>query len=287
MAILLVDSYSLLFRAHYALPPMSTSEGEPTGALYGVSLLLLKLLREERPEGVAFALDAPGGTFRHDVAPSYKAGRARVDEALLQQLGRFDELVAALGVPAHRVPGFEADDLLASLASRLEAPAVIVSGDRDLFQCVGPRVEVLFTGRRGGPQERYDLAAIDARYGVAPRQLPSVTALVGDPADNLPKVEGVGIKTACRWVREHGDVAGVLSAAASLKPAGAAAALVAVADLVRQSEVLGTRRCDVPLGEPLHGPITDAGLDALAALFAALEFGSLLPRLDKLRADQR
>ncbi|MEM6788262.1 MAG: 5'-3' exonuclease H3TH domain-containing protein [Myxococcota bacterium] len=279
MTVLLVDSHSLLFRAHHALPPMNTTAGEPTQAVYGTSVLLLKLLREVRPTGLAFAFDTPTKTFRHQAFAGYKAGRARVDDGLVRQLRRFDDVVTALGAPAHRHPGYEADDVLATLAAQSEADVLVVTGDRDLFQTIDRRVEVLFVGRRGGPHERYDLAAIDRRYpGVSPALLPSVTALVGDPADNLPKVPGIGIKTAVDLVRRYGDVAGVLAHRDALRPR-VRAALTDAADQIRQSEVLARLRRDVPVTAPLWAPVAASAPERLAGLFEALEFRSLLPRL--------
>src|SRR5262249_26458007 len=144
---LLLDGYSLLFRAFYALPPMTTTRGEPTGALYGTSVLLLKLLREEAPDGIAVAVDAGGATVRHEAHPTYKAGRAPAPNPLREQIVRLPELVAAMGAPLHRLPGWEADDLLATLTRRIR-PTLVVSGDTDLLQVVDLDTTVLFVGRR-------------------------------------------------------------------------------------------------------------------------------------------
>jgi DNA polymerase-1 len=272
---LLVDSHSLLFRSFHGLPPLSTSWGAPTSALYGFLSLLLKLMKERRPGGLAFALDAPGPTFRHEAMEGYKAGRAPLHPELVAQLVRFEEVLEAFACPAFRVPGYEADDVLATLA--VEGPAVVASGDRDLFQVVTEDVEVAFVGRRGGGVEAYDLAAVRARYGIEPLQLPSYVALVGDPADNLPKVPGVGPKTASRWVAAHGTIDGVLAARDALAPARSVPALVAMADTVRRSERLATLVRDVPLPD---GPRSGRpSLRAVDALLGRLEMASLQRRL--------
>lgn len=283
--VLLLDGYSLLFRAHHALPPMSTEAGEPTSALYGFSALLLKLLREETPAGLAFAIDAPGGSFREIAYPDYKAGRAPTDPALIRQLQRFPALLEATGAPVHCVAGVEADDVLATLGRNLAGAgggALVVSGDRDLLQVVGPGVEVLFVGGRGQPPVRYDAAAVERRFGLAPDRLPSFIALVGDPADNLAGVPGVGPKTAARWIRDHGSVAAVLSDLDALEPARLRAPVRGRAAELIRDEGLARLRGDVPLTPPPWGPITDDGLARLRALFEALEFRSLLPRLEHL-----
>src|SRR4051812_47967673 len=183
---LLLDTYSLFFRAFHALPLMSTRSGEPTSALYGLSSLLLKLLREQRGAALAFALDAPQATFRHDRFDEYKAGRAPTPSLLALQFDRLEELLAAFGVPVFRAPGFEADDVLATLAKEarmLTVPALVVSGDRDLLQLAGGTIKVNFVGRRGKEAQVYDEAAVLARFGVLPEALPAYVGLVGDTSD--------------------------------------------------------------------------------------------------------
>ena len=283
---LLVDTYSVFFRAHHALPPMNTRSGEPTSALYGFSAALLAELARRPPALLAFALDAPQRTFRHERLASYKANRDATPAPLVAQLGRLRELLAAFGVPAFAVPGMEADDVLATLAARLSAEGadvLIMSGDRDLLQTVGEHVRVLFVGARGQKPTIYDAARVEARFGVCPARLPSYVALVGDPSDNLPRVPGVGPRTAARWVSEHERVAGMLAHVAELAPARLGAVLAAHEAQALESELLATLRRDVPLGAgPIALPVSAAARDALAALFAQLEFKSLGPRLAAL-----
>ena len=277
---LLLDCFSLLFRAHYALPPMNTRDGTPTSALYGFSVLLIKLLREQRPSAVAFAADTGAARSRVERYPAYKAGRPPMPDGLSGQLRRLPEIAAALGVPLHRAPAeLEADDVLATAAARSDR-ALVVSGDRDLLQVVRDGVDLLFVGQRAASHVRYDRAKVIERFGVEPEKLPSITALVGDSSDNLPGVAGVGVKTAARWVAEHGDVAGILAAIDSLTPARLRPAITAAAETLLLSEELATLRRDLELAEPLAAPLTRAGLEALAALFETLEFTSLIGRLE-------
>jgi DNA polymerase-1 len=284
---LLLDTYSLFYRAFHALPPMNTTSGEPTQALYGLSVLLLKLLREERPSALAFALDAPQATFRHESYAQYKAGRAETPRELVSQFARLDALIRALGVPAHRSPGFEADDVLATLARgcrEREQRVLIVSGDRDLLQLVRDGVDVLFVGARGKTPERYDVSAIERRFGFAAERLPTYTALVGDAADNLPKVPGIGERSAQKLVQAHENAASLLANIERWPGAKVREAVQTHAAQILETERLARLRDDVPLADaPPTAALRRESLSDLADLFQTLEFRSLLPRLEKLR----
>ena len=266
---------------------MSTSSGEPTSALYGLSVLLLKLLRELRPSGVAFARDSPRPTFRHAHYAEYKAGRAEMPDTLRPQWTRLDQLIAASGGASHVAPGFEADDVIATLAKRLAAEGsdvTIVSGDRDLFQLVGPSARVLFVGARGQKPETIDEAAVVARYGVSPADLPFSFGLIGEVADNLVGVPGVGVKTAAKLVKAHRTPENLARNIASVRPEGLRESLRGALDRVAMNTRLARLRDDVPLEGACVHAIDEAGLDRLKGLFTSLEFRSLLPRLDALRS---
>jgi DNA polymerase-1 len=283
---LLVDTYSLFFRAHHALPPMNTQSGAPTSALYGFSVALLKELRERQPHGIAFALDAPAKTFRHAEYPEYKGRRDAIASDLLAQFVPLRELIDAFGVPRFEVRGFEADDILATLAHALRArgeAVVIMSGDRDLLQLAYGGVQVLFVGARGQKPVLYDEAAVLERFGVPPQRLPDFAAFVGDSSDNLPGVPGVGPTTAAKWVQAYGGVPNVLAHAAELAPARLRSIVAERAEQIERNLRLATLRTDVPLpsGPPL-GQLSSAGLGRVREMFATLEFKSLLPRLDAL-----
>jgi DNA polymerase-1 len=286
MALLLLDTHSLLFRAFHALPAMNMQDGTPTQALYGFSVLLLKLLREQRPEGVALARDLPRPTFRHEQYAAYKAGRPSAPGALTVQLGLFSQLVHALGFPLYEAPGFEADDVLATLAHHFTAQGaqvLLVSGDRDLLQLVDARVEVLFVGQRGKPPVLYDRAAVEARFGLAPAQLPSYVALIGDSADNVPKLRGVGESTARQLIARFGSLSALLARLDELENERLRALLRDNAVQLRQNEQLVRLRSDVPLTAPIEGGALDENArERTRALFEQWEFTSLLPRLAKL-----
>lgn len=285
MRALLLDCHSLLFRAYYALPELTTSTGVHTSALYGFSSLLLKLLREEQPDGVALARDLPGKTFRHEQYPEYKAGRPPVPSPLVQQLRMFDTLVEALGFPMFALAGFEADDVLATLAARFSGrgdQVVVVSGDRDLLQTIDHNCHVLFLGQRGKPAVRYDRAAVEKRFGIPPERLPGYVALVGDSSDNVPKVKGIGEATASKLMRQHATIEALLAALPELDNARLATVLAEHASQLRTNEALVRLRRDVELPN-----IEPRGLDLVAgqrvrALFETWELNSLLSRLEAL-----
>jgi DNA polymerase-1 len=284
---LLLDTFSLFFRAFFALPPMSTTRGEPTGALYGFSALLLKLLREHPGAELCFALDTGRPTFRHRDFQPYKAGRAPTPTPLVEQLRRLDELLERVGGVALGAPGFEADDVLATVAARLRAEGrttLVVSGDRDLLQLAFGSVSVHFVGQRGKDALTYDEAAVRQRFGVPPWRLPSFVALVGDASDNLPGVPGIGPKVAKNLLENRENVAELLWDAEALSPRLRQLVLGHAAQ-IRETETLARLRIDAPLPQPPHlAAPTAATLRRLRELFEALEFKSLLGRLDKLPA---
>jgi DNA polymerase-1 len=285
MRALLLDTHSLLFRAFHALPEMNTSTGQATNALYGFSVLLLKLLREERPDGVALARDLPSKTFRHERYQAYKADRARAPSALVSQLQLFEQLVAAFGFPIFSLPGYEADDVLATLAARLRArgdSALVVSGDRDLLQVVADGCEVLFVGQRGKPPIRYDRAAVEARFGIPPERLPGYVALVGDSADNIPKLKGVGPAGASALMRRGATLSALLDDLASVEEPRLRALLAEHQAQLRESEWLVRLRDDLPLPADEPCALDGAARERVAALFEAWEFKSLIPRLRTL-----
>ena len=283
--VLLFDVFSLLYRAFFALPAMNTARGEPTSGLYGFSVLLLKMLREERAAGAGFALDRPGRTFRRQAFAGYKASRAPAPTPLGQQVARVSELIAALGFPAHAVDGYEADDVLATLAAELRATgtaALVVSGDLDLLQCAVGSTRVHAVGR--GTQGRtYDEAAVWGRYGVSPAELPDYKALVGDVTDEIPGVPGVGPRTASALVRRFGSVAALVSRAAELEPASLRAKIEGLrGDLPLWRELTRLHE-DAPLPPgPRFAPFTAEARERTRALFEELEFRSLIPRLNAL-----
>ncbi len=205
----LVDGYSHLFRAYHAVGYLSTSRGVPSHAVLILSTMLWKLIREERPDYLGIAWDAPGATFRDKLFEQYKATRAGMPPDLVQQLPYVRRLFEALRTPVIEVPGYEADDVLGTLVERVadrDLEVVLVTGDKDMLQLVGPKVTVLSVLGRSGERIVYDAARVRERWGVDPAQIPDVLALMGDSIDNIPGVPGVGEKTAVKLLGQFGSV---------------------------------------------------------------------------------
>jgi DNA polymerase-1 len=206
----IVDGHSHIFRAYHAVGYLSTSKGVPSHAVLILSTMLWKLIREERPDYLGITLDPPGPTFRDTMFADYKATRTAMPDDLARQLPYVRRLFEALKTPVVEVPGFEADDVLATLVEQAlqhdDLDVVVVSGDKDLLQLVGPRVRVLSVLGRTGERVMYDEAKVRERWGVEPTQIADVLALMGDSIDNIPGVKGVGEKTAVKLVNQFGSV---------------------------------------------------------------------------------
>ena len=205
-----VDGHSHIFRAYHAVGYLSTSKGVPSHAVLILSTMLWKLIREEQPEYLGITLDPPGPTFRDKLFTEYKATRTAMPDDLARQLPYVRRLFEALRTPVIEVPGYEADDVLATLVEQAlrttDLDIVVVSGDKDLLQLVGPRVKVLSVLGRTGEKVVYDEAKVRERWGVEPGQIADVLALMGDSIDNIPGVKGVGEKTAVKLIGQFGSV---------------------------------------------------------------------------------
>jgi DNA polymerase-1 len=220
--LLLLDGHSLAYRAFFALPAenFATTTGQPTNAVYGFTAMLINVLRDEKPTHVAVAFDRGEKTFRHEQWVEYKANRRETPEDFRSQLSLIFEVLDALGVRRLSAPGYEADDIIATLATRAVAEdmdVLIVTGDRDVLQLVSDRVTVLMTRRGITEMTRFTPEAVRERYGLSPRQYPDFAALRGDPSDNLPGIPGVGEKTATRWIAEFGSLAALVDRADEVK----------------------------------------------------------------------
>jgi 5'-3' exonuclease len=273
--LVLVDGSSSLYRAFFALPPLSNSKDLPTHAVLGFTTMFLKLLREEEPEAVAVALDGPGPTIRHQEFAGYKAQRPEMPDALAQQIPYVHRMLAALRVPVLMMPGEEADDILGSVAVRAAAEGwrvVLVTGDKDLLQMVGDRILVRDTmkERTWGPAE------VQERYGISPGQIPDFLALMGDSVDNIPGVPGVGEKTARDLLQRFGTLEAVLDRTVEVERPRVREALRTHAEQARLSKRLTTIRTDLAIPWAL-ADLTRKGPDTptLLGLLRELEFSRL------------
>ena len=209
--LLLLDGHSLAYRAFFALPieNFSTTTGQPTNAVYGFTAMLINVLRDEKPTHVAVAFDRGEPTHRHEQYVEYKANRRETPEDFRSQLSLIFEVLDALGIRRLSAPGYEADDLIATLATQASAQdmdVLIVTGDRDVLQLVSDRVTVLMTRRGITEMTRFTPETVTEKYGLTPAQYPDFAALRGDPSDNLPGIPGVGEKTATKWIAEFGSL---------------------------------------------------------------------------------
>src|ERR1700716_1569990 len=200
--LILVDGSGYLYRAFHALPPLTTTKGEPTGAVLGVLNMLNKLMKEESPARVAVVFDAPGRTFRDDLFDQYKAHRVPMPDDLRSQVQPLYDVVAAMGLPLLRVSGVEADDVIGTLAKQGAESGyevLISTGDKDMAQLVGPHIELINTMSN----TRLDRAGVKTKFDVFPEQIVDYLALVGDSSDNIPGITGVGPKTAAKWLGQY------------------------------------------------------------------------------------
>ena len=238
---LLVDGNSLMYRAFFALPPLTSPDGTPTNALYGFLSMLLRVIADERPEYAAVAFDVHGPTFRHLRYADYKGTRAPTPDELRPQFPLAKEALRAMGIPVLEKQGHEADDLIGTASriySEMNVPSLIVTGDRDSFQLVGGGVEVLYTKRGITDTERVTETTIFEKYGIAPRQLIDMKALCGDTSDNIPGVPGVGEKTAAKLVAKYGDLETCLAQADTQEKGKLRERLLENADLARECRFL-------------------------------------------------
>jgi DNA polymerase I len=276
--LVLVDGSNYLYRAFHALPPLSTAAGQPTNAVLGVVNMLYKLIDDYGPREMAVVFDAPGKTFRKDLYAEYKANRPPMPDELRSQVGPLLEAIAAMGIPLLRIEGVEADDVIGTLAREASAggrATVISTGDKDLAQLVDEHVTLVNTM----DNTKLDRAGVETKFGVTPEQIADYLALIGDPIDNIPGIEGVGPKTAAKWLQQYRDVA-TLKANAAQVTGKIGDRLRAALDTLELSKQLATIRCDVEL--PLHVAdlvLSGPDVERLAQLFERLEFGRLLRRL--------
>lgn len=210
--LIIIDTYSLANRAFFALPPLATSSGQPTNAVYGMAMMLLKLLDESKPQFMLAALDASSPTFRHQEYQAYKGQRLKMEDSLRTQIPIIKELLAILEIPAWEEPGFEADDLIGTYARFAAGQGLeveLVTGDRDVFQLVGPGIKVKYTRKGITEMDTVDQEYIRERYQLTPEQLIDLKGLMGDASDNIPGIPGFGEKTALKYLHRFGSIDGI------------------------------------------------------------------------------
>jgi DNA polymerase I len=293
--IVLLDAHAILHRAYHALPDFTSNNGEPTGALYGLSAMLFKIIEELSPAYILACYDLPEATFRHTAYEGYKAGRAKADDLLVAQLIRSRDVFATFGIPIFEKPGFEADDLLGTLAAHFKTQkgceVIIASGDMDTLQLVDKARVRVYTLRKGIQDTiLYDEDAVVARFGFPPKLLPDYKGLRGDPSDNIIGIKGIGEKTATELITRFGTIESMYKvlkkkdgeavfADAGIKPR-IVNLLIEGEEEALFSKELATIRCDVDVPIELPEKEWREGLDteAVLALFNELGFRTLSAR---------
>ncbi|MCS1351594.1 DNA polymerase I [Mechercharimyces sp. CAU 1602] len=282
--LILVDGNSIAFRAFYALPLLTNKSGQFTNAVYGFTMMLMKLMEEEKPSHLFVAFDAGKETFRHKQYAEYKGTRQKTPSELSEQLPVMREVLDAMGIHHYEKKQYEADDIIGTLAHSLKSEAeevLIVTGDKDLLQLVDDNVTLLMTKKGVTDATRYDRAKIEEQYGLTPDQIRDLKGLMGDSSDNIPGIPGVGEKTALKLLHQFESVESVLDHIDQLPGKKLKEKVAAHQEQARISKELATIYCEVPLelsaqdlrcDEPNH--------DQLRTLFKKLEFKKLLERLD-------
>ena len=282
--LLLLDGHSLAYRAFFALPVenFNTITGQPTNAVYGFTAMLINQLRDEHPTHVGVAFDVGRKTFRNETYAEYKAGRSETPAPFRGQLSLIQEVLGALRIPMVSVEGYEADDVIATLATQAEALGMAVligTGDRDAIQLVNEHVTVLYPRRGVSELVRFTPEEVQARYGLTPAQYPDFAALRGDPSDNLPSIPGVGEKTAAKWVRDFGSLDELVHRVDEVKGKAGDALRAHLADVIRNRQLTElVRDVPMPIG-PAELRLGQWDRDEVHKLFDNLEFRVLRERL--------
>lgn len=276
----LLDGNSLINRAFYALPPLTSRTGEPTNAVYGLTMMLLRLQEDYQPDQILVAFDLSGPTFRHVQFEEYKAHRKSMPAELRSQIPIMKELLDKMGIPRLELAGYEADDLIGTAAKQAEEAGYrvfVVTGDRDAFQLISPQTTVLFTKRGITDTEIVDEEALRIKYGLTPAQVVDLKGLMGDASDNIPGVPGVGEKTAKKLLETYGSLEGVYAHLGEIK-GKLQERLREFRDQAYLSKELATIRCAAPIRIELGQKLSrDEG--AVREMFQELDFKSLLERL--------
>ena len=282
--LLLIDGHSMAYRAFFALPAenFTTATGQHTNAIYGFATMLISLLKDEKPTHVAVAFDVSRKTFRTEIFPDYKANRAKTPDEFRSQMSYLNDLVKGFGITQFSVEGFEADDIIATLATRAERDGfdvLICTGDRDSFQLVTESITVLYPKRGVSEMARMTPQAVIDKYQMTPTQYPDFAALRGDPSDNLPSIPGVGEKTAAKWIIEYGSLEALLTKAEEVS-GKVGIALRENIESVRRNRELTQLIHSVDIeADPAALQWSGVDIAQLAPLLETLEFRTLKDRL--------
>ncbi len=278
-----VDGNHLIHRAFHAIQaPLATRSGEPTNALYGFAGMMLNILEKEHPTHLVVAFDEKAPTFRHEAHAGYKGTRVKAPDALYAQIPRIREMIAAWKVPSYSLAGFEADDLMGTLAlegAKQGMKTLLITGDRDVLQLINDRVHVVFPHKGYREPEVYDAAMVEKNFGVRPDQFVDYKALVGDASDNLAGVDGIGPKRAAELLSRYGTLDGIYAHLADI-PAAVRGKLLAGKESAYFTQKLAAIRTDVPCDTDFKAArVEHLDYAGLRQFFAKMEMKSLENRL--------
>src|SRR3989338_7404389 len=294
--LILFDAHAIIHRAYHALPEFATSKGEPTGALYGLSTMLIKIIGDLKPDYLVACFDLPGPTHRHEALESYKAGRAKIDDNLVLQLERAKDVFTAFGIPIYSHPGFEADDIIGTIVEYVKGRTfkdsqgstleiIIASGDMDTLQLVDGKKVQVYTLKKGiSDTILYDEKKVSARFGFGPKLLVDYKGLRGDPSDNIVGVKGIGEKTATILIQEFGTIENIYKNLEKVKQSERIKTLLKEnKEEALFSKTLATIRDDAPINFVLPPEWKKSlKLDRALDLFQKLEFRTMGERMKKL-----
>ena len=277
MKLFIIDGNSLCYRAYYAIRQLKNSKGEPTNAVYGFISILNKIRKNESPDMLAVCFDMKGPTFRHEKFKEYKVHRKPMPDELVEQMPVIKEVVRAYNIPVFEMEGYEADDVIATLAKKAAARSIdvfIVTGDKDMLQIVDKHIKVYNTHKEG---LIYDIDKVRERYGAGPDKVTDIMALTGDASDNIPGASGIGEKTAVNLIKQFGSLDKLLSNLGSVKSESVRGKIEASMDDIKMSRELVTVDTDVPIDIDLDDTkIKEPDAEKLFSLFKRLEFKNLL-----------
>jgi len=281
--LLLIDGSSYIFRAFYAIRHLSNSRGLPTNATYGFTQMVLKVLKEQRPNYLVVALDSRAPTFRSEVYKEYKANRPAMPEDLVPQLPYIKKIIEGYRIAALQMDGYEADDLIGTVAKAMESEVdvVIITGDKDMLQLVSDRIEVYDPMK----EKRFRVEEVIERFGVRPEQIVEVMGLTGDSVDNIPGVPGIGEKTAIQLIKTYGSIENLLAHVEEIPQKKLKENLKIHGELARLSRQLATIHTDVPISSQLKNfSLSPPDLNSLKEIFKELEFNKLLKELPETKS---
>ncbi len=292
--LVLIDGNAILHRAYHALPPMSNDKGEPTNAIYGFVSMLLRVISDLKPTHIAVAFDRPKPTFRKKLFKNYQAQRPEMEESLVNQVKRVHEVLKAMKIAVFEKDGFEADDVIATLAEQVHSSqftvrskkideVIIVSGDRDLLQLVNDQVKLYMPVKGLSESKLFGEKETEERMGVKPQQIPDFKALAGDPSDNYRGVDGIGPKTAINLLKEFGDLETVYMKLNKISIPGLIEKLKKDKDNALLSQKLATVVTNVPIEfNQDEAQLTDLLTKQVIDVFGSLGFRTLLRRLSEM-----